>query len=136
MSHPHRWIHVEMLKIPHIPWQKTLMPSGKRTMFSCVLCDSLNKPESLHLAHWQAATFWLPQAQQEAAGWCAPPLTMPGLQLRDYMPSPASPNFWIMRQQKTTALARCCRPVPRSQGSQQESSVMQHGNYNGAWCPC
>ena len=81
MSHPHKWIHAEMLEIPYIPWWETLMPSGKRTMFSCVLCENLNEPKALHLAHWQAAVFQLPQAQQEAAGWWTPPFAIPGLQL-------------------------------------------------------
>ena len=45
-------------------------------------------------------------AQQEMAGWWAPPPTIPRLHLEDYMPSPASSNFQIMRQQKTLALAR------------------------------
>ena len=87
VSHPHRWVHVEMLKISHIPWWKTLMPSGKMAMFSCILHESHNEPEAPCLAHWEAMIFHLPLAQQEAAWWWAPPLTIPGLHLRDYMPS-------------------------------------------------
>ena len=136
VSHPCRWNHAEMLKIPHIPWWKTLMPSGKRTMFSYVLCKSLNKLEALHLAHWQAVAFWLPQAQQEAARWWTPPLAIPGLHLKDYMPSPTSYNFWIMRQQKTMVLARVLQACAEESGFPKESSVMRHGKYNGVWLPC
>ena len=92
------------------------MPSGKRTMFSHIICNSLNKLEALGLAHWQAVAFWLPQAQQEAAGWWAPPLAIPRLQLGDYMPSPASSDFWIMRQQKTMALARALQACAKESG--------------------
>ena len=88
VSHPHWWIQEEMLKIPHIHWWKTLMPSGKRMMFSHILCKSLSKPKTLHLAQLQAAAFQLPQAQQEAAGWWVSPLTIPRLHLKDHMPSP------------------------------------------------
>ena len=87
VSHPQRWIQAEMLKMPHIPCWKTLMPWGKRIMFSHILCESLNKPKPLCLAHWQVVAFWLLQAQQEAAGWWAHPLAIPGLHLGDYRPS-------------------------------------------------
>ena len=116
VSHPHMWIHVEMLKIPHIPWGKSLMPSGKRTMFSCILHKSLSELKSLHLAHWQAAVLWLPQAQQEAGGWWVPPITIPRLHLKHYMPSPTSSDFWIMRQQKTMALTRALQACTEESG--------------------
>ena len=116
VSHPCMWIEAEMLKIPHIHCWKTLLPSGERTMFSHVLCESLSEPEALCLACWQAVVFWLPWAQQETAGWWAPPLTIPGLHLEDYMPSPTSFNFWIMRQQKTMALARVLQACAEKSG--------------------
>ena len=78
---------------------------GQMTMFSHILHESLSESKGLCLAHWQAATFQLPQPQQEAARLWASPLAIPGLHLKDYMPSPDSSNFWIMRQQKTLALA-------------------------------
>ena len=78
VSHSYRWIQEEMLRIPHIHWWKTLMPSGKRTMFSHILHESLSKPEALHLAHWQAAAFQLSWAQQETAGWWALHLQLSG----------------------------------------------------------
>ena len=46
VSHPCRWIHVEMLKTPHIHLWKTIMPSGRRTIFSQVLHENLNKLEA------------------------------------------------------------------------------------------
>ena len=76
------------------------------TVFSHILLESLSEPNALCLVHWQAAVFWLPRVQQETAGWWATPLTNPRLHFKDYMPSPTSPNFQIMRQQKTLALAR------------------------------
>ena len=82
----------EMLKIPQILWWKTPMPSGKSTMFSHILCESLSKPKALHLAHWQAAVFQLHEAQQEAAGWCDLPLAITGLYLQDYVPPPLPPT--------------------------------------------
>ena len=106
VSHPHRWIHAEMLKIPHRHWWKTLMSCGQMTVFSHIPCQSFSESEALHLAHWQEVSFQLPQAQQETAGWWAPPLAIPRLHLKDYMPSPTYSNFWIMRQQKTLVLAR------------------------------
>ena len=116
VSHHHRWIQAEMLKIPHIPWWKTLMPSGKITMFSHILCENLNKPKALCLACWQAAAFWLPWAQQETAGWWDPPPAIPRLHLEDYMPYPASSYFWIMGQQMTTALARSLQACAEKSG--------------------
>ena len=53
----------------------------------------------------QAAAFQLPLAQLETAGWWAPLLTIPRLHLAGYMHSPTSSYFWIMRKQKTMALA-------------------------------
>ena len=136
VSHPWRWIHVEMLKIPHVPWWKSLMSSGKMMMFSHILHESLNKPEALQMVHWQAAVFQLPQAHQKAAGWLAPLLTIPALNLRDYIPSPTSTDCWVRRQQEAMPLARALQPVPKSQDSPWESSVMQCKNYKGAWLPC
>ena len=107
---------MEMLKIPHVPWWKTLMPSGKMMIFSLILHESLNDPEALHLAHWQAAAFWLPQAQQEAAGWWAPLLAVPWLHLRYYMPSPSSPDLWVRRQQETMTLARVLQACTEESG--------------------
>ena len=105
-----------MFSIPHVPWQKTLMPCGRRTIFSCILCKSLNETVALCLAHWQAVAFQLPQAQQEAAEWWASALAIPGLHLEDYMPDPTSSNFWIMRQQKTIALARALQACAKESG--------------------
>ena len=65
VSHPHRWIQADMLKIPYIPWWKTLMSSGERTMFSGILHESLSKPEALCLACWQAVAFWLPWSNRK-----------------------------------------------------------------------
>ena len=73
---------MEMLRIPHVHWWKTLMSCGRRTMFSCILCENLNELEALCLAHWQVVAFWLPQAQQEAVGWWAPPLQFQGFTLK------------------------------------------------------
>ena len=109
VSHPHWWIHLEMLKIPHRYWWKTLMPCGQMTMFSHMLCKSLSESEALHLACWQAVVFQLPQTQQETAAWWTPPPTIPRLHLKDYMSSPTSSNFWIMRQQKILALLRALK---------------------------
>ena len=92
------------------------MPCGWRTMFSHVLCMSLHKPKALQLAHWKAAVFWLPWVQQETAGLWSPPLAIPRLHLRDYMPSPASSNFWIMRQQKTVDIARAQQACAEESG--------------------
>ena len=108
--------HVEMLRIPHIHWWKVLIPCGRRTMFSHILCESLNELEALCLAHWQVVIFQLPQVQQGAVGWWTPPLAISGLHLEDYMPSPASSNFWIMRQQKTMALARALQACTEEAG--------------------
>ena len=69
------------------------MPSSKMTMFSHILHESLSKFKALHLACWQAVTFQLPQAQQETAGWWAPPLTIAELQVKDYMPLATSSNL-------------------------------------------
>ena len=130
MSHPCWWVQVAMLRIPYIPWWKTLLPCSRRTVFSHILCESLNEPESLCLTHWHAAAFWLPQAQQETAGWWATPFTIPRLCLSNYMPSAISPNFQLLRQQKTRS------PAQRSQDSPQESFVMQLRNCGDAWLPC
>ena len=81
------------------------MPSGESTMFSPILHESLSEPEAFHLACWQAVVFQLSWAQQEIAGWWVPPPAITGLHLEDYMPSPTSADFWIMRQQKTMTLA-------------------------------
>ena len=93
-----------------------MMPSGKRTMFSHILCESLNELKALHLACWQAAMFWLPQAQQEAAGWWAPPLTIPRASPQRLHAFPTSSDFWIMRQQKTMALARALQACTEESG--------------------
>ena len=69
--------------------------------------------------------FQLPQAQQETAGWWAPPLIIPGLLLKNYMPSPTSSNFWIMRQQKAMALARPLKAHAEESWFLIGSSVMQ-----------
>ena len=61
-------------------------------MFSCVIHEGLNECEALFWAHWQAVALWLPLAQQEAAGWWAPPPTIPRLQLRDFMPYAFPPS--------------------------------------------
>ena len=92
------------------------MPCGWRTMFSHILCESLNEPKALHLAHWQASVFWLPWAQQESAGWWAPPLAIPWLLLKEYMPSPTPSNCQIMRQQKTMELARALQACTEESG--------------------
>ena len=62
-------------------------------MFSHVLHESLSESKVLHLAHWQAAAFLLPWAQQETLGWWAPSHAIAGLYLKDYIPLPASSNF-------------------------------------------
>ena len=93
------------------------MPSSRRTMFSHILYESLSEPEALHLACWQSAAFWLLQAQQETAGWWVPPLAISRLHLEEYMPLPASSNFWIMRQQKTMALAGVLQACAKESGS-------------------
>ena len=68
VSYPCRWIQEEMLKIPNIHWWKTMMLSGKGTMFSHILNESLGEPKALPLAHWKAVAFQLPWVQQEVAG--------------------------------------------------------------------
>ena len=40
----------------------------------------------------------------------------PRLQLRDFMPSPTSSNFWVMRQQKTMTLARVLQAFAKELG--------------------
>ena len=57
VSHPHRWIQTEMLKIPLRHWWETLMPCGWRMMFSHILCKNLSESEALHHAQWQVAVF-------------------------------------------------------------------------------
>ena len=116
VRHPCSWIHVEMLKITHRYWWKTLMPCGWMTVFSHVLCESLSKSKALHLACWQTVAFQLPLDQQETAGWWAPPPTIPRLHLEDYMPSPASSNFRRMREQMTLALARALQAHAEESG--------------------
>ena len=106
-----------MVKIAHIYWWKDLRASGKKTMFSHILSEGLNEFETLHWACWQAAVFWLPLAQQEAAGWWAPPPAIPRLQLRNFMPSPTSSDFLVLRQQKTMTLARVLQACTKELGS-------------------
>ena len=105
VSHPCRWINAKMLKIPNLYWWKTLMPCG-RIMFACILCENLSESEALHIAQWQVAAFWLPLAQNKTVGWWGPPPAIPGLQFDQYMPSPASSKFRVMREQRTLALER------------------------------
>ena len=121
-----------MLRIPHIHWWKTLMPSSKMTMLSCILCESLSESEALHLAHWQAAAFWLPWAQQETAGWWTPPLAIAGFNLKDYMPLPTSSNFQILRQRKNMALARVLQACAEESGS--PSGVLCDVAQEIQWC--
>ena len=45
-----------------------------------------------------------------------PPLAIPRLQLEDYIPSPGSSDFQIMRQQKTMALARALQVCAKESG--------------------
>ena len=116
VSHPCRWICVEMLKIPHRYCWKMLMPCGWMTIFSHVIHESLSESKALCLACWQAAAFWLPLTQHETAGCWAPPPTIPRLHLENYMPSPTSPNLWIMRGQKTLALARVLKAHTKESG--------------------
>ena len=47
VSHPHRWIHVEMLKISHRYQWKTLMPCGQMMMFAHILYEHFSKHEAL-----------------------------------------------------------------------------------------
>ena len=92
------------------------MPCGQIRMFPCILCKCLNESNALCLVHWQVVVFWLPWAQQEAAGWWTSPLAIPELHLQDYMPSPTSSNFQIMRQQKTMALAKLLQACTKESG--------------------
>ena len=85
-------------------------------MYSCIISEGLNDPEALHWAHWQTATFWLPLAQWEVAGWWTPPPMIPGLQFGDFMPSTASSDFWIMRQHNTMALAWVLQACAKESG--------------------
>ena len=105
-----------MLKVAHIPWWKDLKASGRMTMFSHIISEVLNEPNTLCWAHWQAAAFRLPLVQQEGAGWWAFPPTIPGLQLKDLMPYPTSSDFWVMRQHKIMALARALQACAKESG--------------------
>ena len=108
-SLPHRWIHVEMMKITHCPWWKELKASRRMTVGSHIISEGLTKPEALHWTHWQAVAFWLPLAQQEASGWWdAPPRFCKLHQVKFLTHTNVSGprNFWTVRQEKTLALAQ------------------------------
>ena len=105
-----------MLKIIHISWWKYLKASGRMTMSSHTLSKGLTKHEALHWAHWQAVAFQLPLAQQEAAGWWAPLPTIPDFNLEISCLPPTSSDFWVMRQQKTMALAMVLQACTEESG--------------------
>ena len=116
VSHPCRWIRAEMLKIPHQYWWKTMMPCGRMMMFACVLHENFSESEAHCMAQWQTVAFWLPLAQHKSTGWWAPPPAIPKLWLEQYMPSPASSNVRVMRQQGTLALARALQAHTKESG--------------------
>ena len=132
VSHPHRWNNKEMLKILHQYWWKTLMPCGRIMIFMCILYENFSEPKALCMAQLQATSFWLPLAQHKTAGWWVPPPTIPGLQLEQYMPSPASSNFRVVREQRTLALARALQAHAEESGC--PAGVLCDAGRELQWC--
>ena len=61
-----------------------------------------------HYAQCQSATFRLPAAWQVASGWWDAPHLLSRICPKDFMPitdASGSKDFWVMRQEKTVALA-------------------------------
>ena len=92
-------------------WRSPTYPGGKpwcpvaRGQCSLIPHESLNELKALHLAHRQVVVFQLPWTQQEAAGWGPLHLQSMGFTSKDYMPSPISSDFQIMRQQEDHGLS-------------------------------
>ena len=108
VNHPHRWIHAEMeMTVHHHQW-KEIKASGRVSMGSHIVWESLCDTKELHYAQWQVAAFRLALAQNEALGWWDAPSWLSRLCSQDFMPhtkTSGTKDFWSMRQEKTLALA-------------------------------
>ena len=65
---PHRWIHVELLKIPHRYWWRTLMPCGQMTMFTHILCENFSPSYGLLAGGSLLAGYLWPNTKLQVGG--------------------------------------------------------------------
>ena len=105
------------LGIHHTPWWKEMRAS--RRIFRGVE-ETDNDSQVLHYASWQVAAFWLPATQEEASWWWDAPPWIGGLCPKEFMPGtddPSPKNFWVMRQEKTLAMAQALQACAEESGA-------------------
>ena len=96
------------MKITYLPLWKELKASSGMAMGSHIISEGLTTPKALHGAHWQALSFWLCLAQQEASGWWdASPrfCELCHIEFLTHTDVSSTRDFWAMRLEKTLALA-------------------------------
>ena len=135
VRYPHCWITEEMSQpsIHHPHWWREIKASGNLNLGTHIVHEGLDEFAAQHHVLWQAASFRLPVAQQEASGWWDAPPVLHGFCPQDFLPLPLTPGISRSSNRRRNWLwPGCCRSVQRHPEPSEVSYFEQSGSFNNA----
>ena len=121
---------------PHPHWWKEIKASGRLNFGAHIVHEGHNDPVAQHYTLWQAATFRLPVAQQQASRWWDTLPMLHRLCPQDFLSLPLTHRISGSSDRRRHWLwLGHCRPMWRHLEPRQASYAELSGDSSSAW-PC